>query len=383
MPPDTPRSEPAQARPPAGSRLLLLAIVGVALGVALGLSMVRGGNRGPRPLAAENGLSLPRQRGVCFVAGPARVTVADVDSLSAHHVAWISLTPFGWQERADEPTFSIVTGGRIYWGETDSGLVATARLARERGRIRTLLKPHLWLSDRRNGRWVGSIAMTSEADWGRWFARYEEFIVHYARLAEAAGMDAFAIGTELEGTTARETDWRRIITAVRRVYRGHITYAANWSGEFERIAFWDALDFIGVQAYFPISDRAEASVEELVAGWASPLARIAAVQRRFDRPVVFTEIGYKAADRATVEPWTWRTEDHWNPDEQARAYEAAFRVLWDEPWCAGAYWWKWFPEGHPEALGRDRYFTPQGKPAAAVLAKWYGAGGIRAGPTAR
>ncbi|MEO6461570.1 MAG: hypothetical protein ABIP29_00680, partial [Candidatus Eisenbacteria bacterium] len=128
---------------------------------------------------------------------------------------------------------------------------------------------------------------------------------------------------------------------------------------------------IGVQAYFPLSDRAEASVDELVAGWTPHVAKIEAVQQRFARPVLLTEIGYKAADRATVEPWTWTTTDRYNPDEQARAYEAAFRVLWNKPWCAGMYWWKWFPSGHHEAGGRDRYFTPQDKPAAAVMARWY------------
>lgn len=312
-----------------------------------------------------------RHRGVCFVAG-GEVTPAAFADLEAHGVNWISQTLFGWQARADEPTFRIVTDDHVYWGERDSGLAETARLARARG-IRTLLKPHLWLRDRSNGQWVGSIAMKNEKDWAAWFARYEEFILHYARLAERLGMETLCVGTELEGTSRRTDDWRRIIKAVRAVYRGRLTYAANWSGEFEHVEFWDDLDYIGVQAYFPLSDRAEASVDELIAGWRPHVARIAAVQKRFARPVLLTEIGYKAADRATVEPWTWTTTDRYNPDEQARAYEAAFRVLWHEPWCAGLYWWKWFPPGHHEAGGRDRYFTPQDKPAAAVMARWYGA----------
>jgi hypothetical protein len=314
-----------------------------------------------------------RQRGVCFVAGPAAPVDADFADLAAHGVTWISQTPFGWQRRADDPTFGMITGDHAYWGERDSGLVVTARMARAHG-IRTLLKPHLWLRDRSDGQWVGSIAMKSEADWAAWFARYEEFIVHYARLAEASGMEALCIGTELEGTTGREADWRRVIAAVRRVYHGPLVYAANWDGEFEHVRFWDALDYIGVQAYFPLSNEPEAAVDELVAGWAAPVARIEAVARREGRRVLITEIGYKAADRATVEPWTWTTADRYNPAEQARAYEAAFRAVWSKPWCAGLYWWKWFPAGHPEAGGRDLYFTPQGKPAAAVIRRGYGAG---------
>jgi glycosyl hydrolase family 113 len=311
-----------------------------------------------------------RHRGVCFVAAHEPVGPAVFDDLRAHGVTWISQTPFGWQARVDEPTFRIITDGHVYWGERDSGLAETARLARARG-IRTLLKPHLWLRDRANGQWEGKIAMTNEADWQRWFARYEEFIVHYAELAEALGLEGLCVGAELEGTSARTEDWRRVIAAVRRVYHGRLTYAANWSGEFERIEFWDDLDWIGIQAYFPLSSQAEASVDELVAGWAPHVARIEAVQKRFARPVLFTEIGYKAAARATVEPWTWTTTDRYDEGEQARAYEAAFRVLWGKPWCAGMYWWKWFPDGHREAGGRDFYFTPQDKPAAEVLSKWY------------
>ncbi len=344
-----------------GAAALALSFVGLAL------------TRPPGPRFVPTLPDSARHRGVCFVAGPAAPVDADFADLAAHGVTWISQTPFGWQRRFDEPAFRMITDGRIYWGERDSGLVATARMARAHG-IRTLLKPHLWLHDDGDGRWVGSIAMTSEADWAAWFAHYEEFIVHYARLAEASDMAALCIGTELEGTTRREADWRRVIAAVRRVYHGPLVYAANWSGEFEHVAFWDALDYVGVQAYFPLSGEAEASVDELVAGWAPHIARIAAVARRTGKPVLITEIGYKASDRATVEPWTWSTSDRYNPDEQARAYEAASRALWAQPWCAGFYWWKWFPAGHPEAAGRDLYFTPQDKPAAAVLRRMYGAG---------
>src|SRR5690242_14455432 len=192
-----------------------------------------------------------RKRGVCLFAG--RELPADAfDRLAAAHVDWISQTPFGWQRSYDDPEFELATSGHVFWGETDGGLAETARAARAHG-IRTMLKPHVWLMDMSGGHWVGSIRMKSEADWRRWFACYERFIVHYAQLARASGMDALCVGTELEGTSDREADWRRVIAAVRRVYPGPLTYAANWSSEFERVRFWDALDFIGVQAYFPLS----------------------------------------------------------------------------------------------------------------------------------
>lgn len=45
---------------------------------------------------------------------------------------------------------------------------------------------------------------------------------------------------------------RRLIRQIRRVYHGPLTYAANWSGEYKQIRFWDALDYVGIQAYFPL-----------------------------------------------------------------------------------------------------------------------------------
>ena len=321
-------------------------------------------SRRPRVVAVD------KHRGVCFVAGGPVDEEAFLE-LRAHGVQWISQTPFGWQRRANEPRFEIVTDGPVYWGETDAGLAATTQLARKHG-IFTMLKPHLWLLDRSRGRWEGSIAMRSEADWRRWFENYEIFIVHYAALADSVGAAAFCVGTELSGTTEREEDWRRIIAAVRRVYSGPLTYAANWDGEFERIAFWDALDFVGVQAYFPLASAPQSNADSLATAWQPIRERLAVLSSRVRKPIVFTEIGYRSERGASVEPWRWGAAHEPDSLEQAACYEAAFRALWDEPWFGGFYWWKWFPDPEVGRSARDASFSPQGKPAAAVLADAYG-----------
>ena len=81
--------------------------------------------------------------------------------------------------------------------------------------IKTLLKPHLWV---RHGAWPGDIAMGTGDAWKAWFASYEAFILHYARLAEANGFEALAVGTEMAKASARTEDWKRIIARVREVY---------------------------------------------------------------------------------------------------------------------------------------------------------------------
>jgi hypothetical protein len=302
------------------------------------------------------------------------IAAGDLAPLAAAGVEWIAQTPFGWQAAANDPHVELVTAGRIYWGETDEGIAATTALARERG-IATLLKPHVWVRGG-GGAWPGDVAFQDEAHWERWFASYGAFLLHYARLAERLDIPVLCVGTELRKTVVREKQWRALIAAVRGVYRGRLVYAANWHGEVEEVPFWDALDYLGVQAYFPLSQAPVPAVEELIAAWAPHLANVERLQARWSRPVLFTEIGYRSAAGSLARPWEWPERgdrSHPTPEglaAQANAYEAFFRAVWHRPWFAGAYVWKWFPGGARDGGGG---FSPQGKPAADVLARWYGA----------
>lgn len=314
-------------------------------------------------------------RGVSWVAGH-EVIASDLDPLVSTGVDWIVQTPFGWQRSLDDPNVQLATSGRMLWGERDEGLIRTTRLAAQRG-IRTMLKPHVWVG---HGAFRGDIRMASDEDWDGWFASYERFILHYAKLASAEGIDALCIGTELRHAAIDHPErWRALIRDVREIYDGELTYAANWYEEFESIEFWDELDFIGIQAYFPLSQTDRPSVEELVEGWQRHLSSIRRVQARFNKRVVFTEIGYRSEPDAAIEPWRWPRRvaiaDEVDFQTQARCYEAFFRVFWNRPWFAGAYFWKWYPNHRRTGGMREIDFTPQNKPAQEVLARWFGASG--------
>lgn len=317
----------------------------------------------------------PRQRGVSWVAARRPITEAELAPLVAANVGWIAQTPFGWQEHERSPEVRLVTSGRVHWGETDEGLETTTRLARGLG-IETLLKPHVWLIRPGEGAWVGELGMESEEDWARWFASYRHFVLHYAALAERLDIAVFCIGTELHRTVLeRPEDWRRLIAEVRRVYSGRLTYAANWHREVEDVSFWDALDLIGVQGYFPLAGTTAPTVEELEAAWRPHVATLEKLSRRHRRPILFTEVGYVSRPGTAADPWRWperprrESSDATGLEAQARAYEAFFRTFWHRPSVAGAYFWKWHPEP-PSGTSED--FSPQGKPAERVLARWYG-----------
>jgi hypothetical protein len=322
----------------------------------------------------------PKHQGVCWVAGREAVSDKELATLTRNHVTWISQTPFGWQRDASTPELALNTGfDKVWWGESDEGICITTQLARTDG-IETILKPHLWV---RKG-WPGDICMNSEADWHVWFANYERFILHYAELAEQQRIPLLCIGTELHRTVAHEKEWRALISKIRSCYSGQLTYAANFHQEFEEVAFWDALDYIGIQAYFPLSKEANATVPELQRNWRSHLPAIARVHRLFGKPVLFTEIGYKSTVDTAREPWRWPEAADANQiseEAQARCYQAFFNEVWNQPWLAGAYFWKWYPHGRSRWAAAD--FTPQGKLAEDVMRAGFAKNGNREKQRAR
>lgn len=307
---------------------------------------------------------IDKQRGVCWVGGREIVTEKEFESLIKNNINWISQTPFAWQGGPEEPVIRMNTNSdRVWWGESDIGIGETSRLA-EKVNIKTLLKPHLWI----RGSWPGEVKMTDELKWREWFSNYKTFIVHYAKLAEENNLEIFCVGTELSQSSPRTEDWRKIIREVRKVYSGKLTYAANFHNEFENIEFWDDLDFIGVQAYFSLADKNNPTTEELVSNWTQHLASIEKIQKKYSKPILFTEIGYRSTTDAAIEPWKWPQENKEaisSSETQARCYEAFFKAAWKKPWLAGAYFWKWYPHGGNRMQEID--FTPQGKHAEKVL----------------
>jgi hypothetical protein len=319
-------------------------------------------------------VSLEKQHGVCWVAMPHPVEKSDFLPLVENNIQWINQTPFAFQKEYNSPEIKFFTNEYVWWGERDIGIETTTAMARELG-IKTILKPHIWLHSDRSGKWRSEIEMDDETGWQQWFSNYENFILHHALLAEKNQVEIFCIGTELHKTVRkRETDWRNLIARVKQVYRGKITYAANWHQEFEEVPFWDELDYIGIQAYFPLSEEVNPSVDLLMQGWKPYLEKIEKIQKKYQRPVLFTEIGYRNGPDAASHPWKW--ENSHQPEEtgfqvQANCYEAFFRTFWHKEWFAGVYFWKWFPNLEKVPHYEEKDFTPQQRPAEKILAKWF------------
>lgn len=306
-----------------------------------------------------------KQKGVCWVGQPKEITEIEIKEVKQRGVNWISQTPFGWQQTPFDTLIRAETFSQTpWWGESKKGISVTTMLAQQHG-IKTLLKPHLWIRDS----WPGEIEMRSESEWKAWFNQYENFILPYAELADSVGIEIFCIGTELHKTVKRP-EWKTLIKKIKEVYHGQLTYAANFSGEFEDVSFWKELDYIGVQAYFPIASGKQPDLKELQEGWNDPLNRIEKVYKKYNKPVLFTELGYKSTTDAALEPWRWPGKnEEVSMETQSNCYEAFFKTVWPRDYIAGVYFWKWYPHAPRHSTEGD--FTPQGKPAEEVMKNWF------------
>jgi hypothetical protein len=290
-------------------------------------------------------------------------SAASLRVLAGMGVRWISITPFGFQ-RTNEATEIRWGGQRI--AESDDRLRAVTAQARALG-MNVMLKPHIWL---RPPAWPGSINPATDAGWAAWFASYRPFILHYAALARSEGMEALCVGNELQYASLRDREWRELIAAVRAVYPGPITYGAT-AEEVTGVPFWDAVDFIGVSAYFVLTPERTPTPASLAAAWRPVSEQMRALSARHGKRVVFTEIGYRSADYAAWRHWEITDEAPVNLAAQASAYAAFFETVWGQEWMGGAYFWKWF--SHPGHSGPDSNdFEMEGKPAADIVAAAYG-----------
>jgi len=275
----------------------------------------------------------------------------ELDRLRALGANWVAIHPYA----------RIHGDGHVGWrawppNEPPRHVAFPIAAARARD-VGILVKPHLayWGSP---FAWRGAIDFADEGERARFFDEYHAWIVALAEAASDA--DAFAVGTELDRLLEPEDEprWRALIADVRTRTDARLTYAANWA-DFERVPFWDALDCIGVQAYFPLTDCAvDPTEDELATAWRPWLERLRALSERTGKPVVFTELGYDAQAKAACEPWIGRP---WHGYEsrrhsaaeaelQRRCYAAALDVLERErDWLRGAFLWKWFVGPAPRA----------------------------------
>lgn len=305
--------------------------------------------------------------GVSFVGSREEVKQRHVNPVLNLQANYAAVMPFGFARTLDTPNIVFNTE-RQWFGETRRGAKQYIQLLQKNG-VKIMLKPQIWVW---RGAFTGDMAMKSEEDWKQLEMSYSDFILTYAKLAEETKVDMYCIGTELEEFVKhRPHYWQGLIQKVRGIFSGKITYAANWD-EYPRTPFWDKLDYIGVDAYFPLSQESHPSLEQMKLGWQPWKSKLLALSEARDKPILFTEFGYRSMDYTAKKPWLVdRNQMDVNLKAQADATQALFDEFWKEDWFAGGFVWKWFIH-HDDSGGKeDNRFTPQNKPAEAVIRKNY------------
>ena len=301
--------------------------------------------------------------------------VASRDSISEEHIHpvikaqgnYIALMPFGFIKDLASPKI-IHNTDRQWFGETKNGLLQYAKSFQNKD-IKIMVKPQIWVW---KGEYTGLIEMDSEEKWTILENTYSEFILIYAKAAQDLNADILCIGTELEKfVLKRPKYWRVLISEIKKVYKGKLTYAANWD-EFKRVTFWNEIDYIGIDAYFPLSDKRSPSIKDLELGWQPHKDEIIRVQKQYGKSVLFTEFGYRSIDFTGKEPWkSDRVAGNINLEAQVNGLQAIHNQFWKEDWFAGGFIWKWFHAHDRVGGGDNNRFTPQNKPAEEMLRSLY------------
>ncbi len=332
--------------------------------------------------SAENkaGVIFPRfdqdslQRGI-HLFGRRGFGSEEIAPIVKNNIEWITLVPYGWQESISST--QIGRSERSYTTLTHRDSVYIHQINElKTHKFKVMLKPHIWMHSNGDG-WRSDIAFNNDQDWLTWKNNYQKFILHYARIAALTNCEQFCIGTELHQVVKTHPDyWRYLIKEIRAIYPGKLTYAANWYQEVEDVSFWDDLDFIGIQAYYPLCNEKSPTLKSLMKGWKKHIDQIEKYHLAYNRPVLFTELGYKSTTDSAKEPWAWVNNvpqfTKVSYETQANCYEAFFRSFWNKPWFAGVHLWEW-RAGSRNNRGRSEInFTPQHKPAENIMAKWYG-----------
>ena len=244
-----------------------------------------------------------------------------------------------------------------------------------------VLKPHI---DQSTGEWRGRIS-TQNAE--EFLANYKKHILEWAKMGEEKGADILILTTELDQfLTAEYRDiWEDIIAEVRSEFSGQLSIAANWDAP---VAVFDLVDIIGINPYVALDTDGDGSVAEYMDQWHEPmlndwLAKKIEYQSPFeywkglaetyDKPVMFTELGYRSMEATATRPMDFNLRNGVDETEQAELFEAFYRTFANEDWVNGSLVWDWSADRAASEKREfwDSGYTVEGKEAEAVLDKWY------------
>jgi hypothetical protein len=310
------------------------------------------------------------------------------DLRSKSNAEWIEIAPIWWME--NRYSNNVHPLGDFDWnapGYTirDTNVVQLIGICHSKG-WKVFLRPTIELYH-----WAEPRIFLEPTDWDLWFGSYKNFITHYARLAERTNVELFAVGNELWGSEKHTQKWRDVISAVRNIYNGHLTYSSmanEYLNQYRPVPeFWPDLDYIGIDDYVCITGEKydwDSGVEPMndppfeifVRTLEKHIEEIfLPLYQKYNKPILITECGMPNYDGANLDPGYYLdiSTKPIDNQEQADYYEAMMQVISKKDWIKGIFMFE-------HSLQLDFNFqltdTPisfdfKHKPAEGVLKFWY------------
>lgn len=312
----------------------------------------------PQPESKINGITL--------VATHNPIDTTGIKPLTSYNASHAKIVPYAWMKSLEEPQV-YYDEERGDWGEKPHGVKETIKLMHEQN-LQVFLKPQLWIG---RGSYTGEIALKSDEDWKTLEDSYTDYIMRFVKIAASEKVSMFCIGTELDSfVKLRPQYWDQLIKEVRKIYNGKITYASNWDS-YKYVHFWEQLDYIGVDAYFPVSTEKTPQLHTVQESWKKWEDDLSTLSRKHNKQILFAEYGYVSADYAGLEPWKNAGEDRLeNQAAQAILLQGLYNAVWNKEWFAGGFLWKHHAE-KSRRRGYEKRFTTQEKEGQKVVAENY------------
>lgn len=286
--------------------------------------------------------------------------IAAIDELSKMGCTWINFAVAARQKNVKAESIHIAWQNMPTQAEIEKIL----KYAKSKG-MHTMVMPIVLLNQAGEKEWRGVIAPN---DWDNWFSSYTMYIVKMAQIAQACDVDVFCVGSELLSTESFRKRWEKVIAAIKKEYKGKLTYSANWD-HYTVPTFWDLVDYIGMNNYHELADKPGAPVEQLNKKWVTIKDDILDFVKKQKKPFMFTEVGWHNLQNTIPQPWNYVASAPIDPSEQLRAYQS-FVETWKDvktDQFMGAFIWEWKPGSKPDDAGT---YSLQGLPALDVVKKW-------------
>lgn len=271
---------------------------------------------------------------------------------------WVQINVKFYQENYKSSLIKIPFEDTSFWATLED-TVAKAKAMD----LKVSLLPIVRLDRTTATEWRGSIEPDSRSIW---YTSYTQMIEKVASISSKHEVDILSIGSEFTTMQSDLKEWKEIISSVKSIYCGAISYSVNWDA-LDKVSFVDELDVLGVSCYYPLTNYSDPSLRNLKKAWSKLKSKIISYQNNLNLPIYLSELGYTSQDGTNTNPWNYSISSTIDVEEQKDCFQAFVSTVNKDSNFHGAFIYDWFDVGGLQDLD----YTVKGKPAEQVIRSWF------------